>query len=177
MRLFIGFEPGDGARKELAAFQDRLRAAAQGGNYVPPVNFHVTLRFLGENDRLGELAMAMREGVRGIRPFSLALDCYGSFERGGSRIGFMSCKGDLRELRCLHESLEAALGDAGFGREARPLKPHITLARELVHDAQTGYELRQHPCKSCFSVSNIRLYESVRERGKLLYRPLHIQSL
>lgn len=70
MRLFIGFEPGDGARKELAAFQDRLRAAAQGGNYVPPVNFHVTLRFLGENDRL--VSWPGHAGGRpGIRPFSL----------------------------------------------------------------------------------------------------------
>lgn len=176
MRLFLAFRPGRQALEQLCAIEQKLMRLAPGANFVPPDHFHVTLRFLGESDRIGELALALREGVRGIRPFELFLAQYGSFSRGEKRISYVSLGGDMEELRALHQSLEAALDTAGFGRESRPLKPHITLAREVRHGSAEDRILRDFPLDASFRVDSLTLFESRREKGRQVYLPLHTEK-
>jgi RNA 2',3'-cyclic 3'-phosphodiesterase len=42
------------------------------------------------------------------------------------------------ELRAVHEALAGALEAAGFPRERRMFRPHVTLARDCVRAAQRG---------------------------------------
>lgn len=174
MRLFIALEIDKAARRELFEFQTLLEKRGSG-KFVPIENYHITLKFLGETDAnlLGVLAKALGEAVRSIRPFTLRLDKYGCFSRGASRTAYVSTSGELDELKRLHESLEAALGEAGFARDTRQLKPHITLGREVVYDQELDTELLAHEFRSSFRVTRVALFESVRVRSRMVYNLLH----
>lgn len=173
MRLFIAIVPNAEAKQELAEFQKTLKACSTGGLFVPPENFHVTVRFLGECNELGPVAESMRQSVRGLRPFALRLAGYGSFARGEGRLAYASLSGDLLELNRLHQTLEAALESAGLGREKRPLKPHITLGRNVRTELEAEESLRAVVLSQRFTAEELVLFESVRERGTLVYHPLH----
>jgi 2'-5' RNA ligase len=66
--------------------------------------------------------------------------------------------------------LENALEKRGFDREARPFHPHITLVRNF--HALEGDDVAAMVHKGCrFTVSEVILFESRREGGKLVYAP------
>ncbi|MGI6151520.1 MAG: RNA 2',3'-cyclic phosphodiesterase [Christensenellales bacterium] len=170
MRLFIALDVNKQARAALYVVQQTMQKLGIAGTYVPPGNFHVTLRFLGETDRLGEIGLAMGEFVRGIRPFPLRLMEYKTF---GGRTAVVQCGGDGGELKRLFESAQAALFDAGFAKETRPLVPHITLARRTSPHAEHIDALNAALTSAEFFVDHVTLYESVRnKRGVMEYRPL-----
>ncbi|MPM97881.1 RNA 2',3'-cyclic phosphodiesterase [bioreactor metagenome] len=93
--------------------------------------------------------------------------------RRTSRTSFVSAAGDMKELKNLYESLEAALWQAGFARDTRQLTPHITLGRDVVYDASLDDELKAHQFHSSFTVSHAALFESARIRGRMVYNMLH----
>lgn len=170
MRLFIALDVNKQTRVSLCALQEKMQQLGVSGAYVPPGNFHVTLRFLGETGRLGEIGLAMEEFTRGIRPFSLRLEQYETF---GGRTAVVRADGDGGELKCLYESAQAALFDAGFPLEKRALAPHITLARSVFPHAEHLAALNAALVKAVFPVDHVTLYESVRNRyGAMEYRPL-----
>lgn len=175
MRLFIAIEISEPMRRELAALSKELKARSCGGRFVPPENFHITLRFIGESDDLAGIASAMREACRGIRPFTLRALRYGFFEKssGESRVGLAEIGGDLDELSVLHETLSAALADRGFPKDPKRFVPHITLGRSVEHDELVSEELRAIPLSSETEVRGITLFESARIKGRQVYTPLH----
>ena len=176
MRLFIAIEITNEMRRELNSLSKLLRERSCGGRFVPAENYHITLRFIGESDDLAGAAAAMREAVRGIRPFALALDRYGFFEKTGSgshRVALVDLKGELDELKILHETLEAALSDHGFSRDMKHFKPHITLGRNVEHDELVFEELSSVNLSASMQVTGITLFESAKVKGKQVYTPLH----
>jgi len=167
MRLFLALDVNKQTRAALYAFEQQMKRAGITGNYVPMANFHVTIHFFGETDRLGEIGLAMAEAVRGIKPFSLTLDSVGAF----SNTAVVRLGGELNELKALYESTEAALANVGFVREKRPLAPHITLSRRTAPlEALEG--LKDKLAKTMFYVDQLVLYESTREKHGMVYTPL-----
>jgi 2'-5' RNA ligase len=105
--------------------------------WVPAGNLHLTLRFLGEQPEtaVAGLVEALEDAARLTPPFSLALHGMGAFpglER--PRILWVGVAGGALEVRALQARVEAALGARGFGNEARPWHPHLTVGR--VFDAR-----------------------------------------
>lgn len=115
--------------------------------------------------------------MRGIRPFELRPVGFSSFERSGSRTAFIEVGGNTGELAILHESLQTALADNGFAREYRRFVPHITLGRSVEFDELVYAQLQETEFKTSFTASEITLFESVKEKGKLVYNPLHREKL
>lgn len=180
MRLFIAIEIPGSMRAELTALLKALKERSCGGRFVPPENFHITLRFLGETDDLMGAVSAMREAVRGIRPFTLRLGRYGFFEKtasGSHRVSLVDVNCDSDELDILHETLESALADNGFPRDMKRFRPHITLGRNVEHDELTDSELKAVELHSTAPVAAITLFESSRVNGKQVYTPLHRERL
>ena len=172
MRLFIAVPlPGD-IQKKVALCSERLSESGLTGRFVPRGNHHITLRFIGESNALGDIAFAMRDAVRDARPFTLKLGTYGQFTHGGGRTGFLSVCGDTEELFRVHETLESALSDRGLGRGRGRLQPHITLARAL---SGTVPETLTAP-EGSLRVNSIVLYESTIEKGRVVYMPLHTEK-
>ncbi|MCL2826839.1 MAG: hypothetical protein FWD72_05485, partial [Eggerthellaceae bacterium] len=58
----------------LASCSDRLKRNSASGSFVRLANYHVTLVYLGETDRLHEVSAAMDETLSGFAPFGLVLD-------------------------------------------------------------------------------------------------------
>ena len=168
MRLFMALDVNKQTRAALYALQNKMKALGIAGNYVPMGNFHVTVRFLGESDRLGEIGMAMAEAVRGIRPFSLSLDRCDAF----SNTAVVRLGGETKEMKALYESVGAALAEVGFPSDKRPLLPHITLCRRAEPLKGLLEQLDQAMDRTLFFVDHMTLYESVRERAGMVYRPL-----
>lgn len=179
MRLFIAIDLPRSFKAELMRIQKEVRGMSCGGKFVPQENFHITLHFIGESDDIAGAAEAMREAVRGIRPFTLHLGKYTSLEKGShGRTAVMEVLGDLGELTAMHESLESALYDRGFSRERKKFVPHITLGRSVEQDDLTAMELENSiRANASLTVQAITLFESRREKGEMVYIPLHREKL
>ncbi|MCR5809583.1 MAG: RNA 2',3'-cyclic phosphodiesterase [Clostridiales bacterium] len=176
MKLFIAIEVSGEMKKELNNISKALRERSCGGRFVPPENFHITLRYIGESDDLAGAASAMREACRDIRPFRLSLGSYGFFEKTGSgsrRVSLVTVEGELSELSVLYESLDSALSDQGFPRELKRFVPHVTLGRSVEHDDLVTEELKSIPLSSSVTVTGITLFESSLIKGRQVYSPLH----
>ena len=173
MRLFIAIPLPPDITRALAAARVALEAQGATGRFVPRENYHITLHFLGETDALKDIADAMRQAVRDIRPFVLRLKEYGSFKTDGSHTGFVNVTCDSEELNLLYESLESALWERGFSKNRGRLTPHITIGRKVEGDE--GFVMP--PQKAAFTANTVVLYESRTERGQMVYAPLHREML
>ncbi len=170
MRLFLALDVNKQTRASLYSLQQTMQKLGIEGAYVPVGNFHVTLRFLGETDRIGEIGLALVQLVRGIRPFTLRLAEYELF---GGRTAVVRADGDGGELKSLYESAQAALFDAGFPLEKRPPTPHITLARRITPHKEYVDAINAALIPAEFPVNHVTLYESVCGRsGAMEYHPL-----
>ena len=128
LRLFFALWPDDRLRSRLAAAA--APAVAQvAGNPVPPGNLHVTLAFLGRTPA-SMLVSLMELGGQGPWP-SVALE----FERieywAKPKVLIAMPRTAPEAGQAIVGRLWAGLEPLGFVREARPWRPHLTLARRV----------------------------------------------
>lgn len=126
MRLFFAIDLPGSVKRALGQGAAALCAAAEQGRFVPEQNYHLTLAFIGESDRRGDLTRLL--GQTEFTPFVLRIDRSGRFPgREGDVLwaGIESSKA----LADLHRQLIQRLERAGFTPESRRFSPHVTLAR------------------------------------------------
>jgi 2'-5' RNA ligase len=128
VRLFVAIDPPAAALDALDAELGPTRAVAPHGlRWTRPGQWHLTLAFLGEVPDADVPAVTAALGaVVGDAPISLRLAGGGCF---GDRVLWVGLAGDVHALRTLGESVGAAARDAGVELEAKPFRPHLTLAR------------------------------------------------
>ena len=127
LRLFIGLWPDAATRRALVAWQRRWVWPA-GAAPVPPERLHLTLHFLGQvaAARLPELAPMLDLP---FTPFELRLGHAELWPRGLAVL----CPDQIPDgLAQLHAELAAALRRLTLPVEARPFRPHVTLARKAA---------------------------------------------
>ena len=162
-RLFFGVELSDGARAAVRSAAEALRL--EKGKLTDADNYHVTLAFLGQTDE-SAVPELMRLGALCWRaPFELTLSGNIDSFKGGSVIWAGLDRNDaLFETQAL---LRAILRENGFPIEEGVYTPHITVARS----ARAGLPYPSVERVS-FGVRAVILFESTREDGRLVYRPL-----
>ena len=173
MRLFIAIPLPTDVRRAVAAAQARLVESGAEGRFVPRENFHITLHFIGESDRLSDAVEAIQVSVSDIRPFVLRLGEYGGFGGKNGKTGFLTVYSDTTELKLLYETLESALWERGFSKNRSTLSPHITLGRNVVNDEAFVLEKQT----AAFTVTELVLYESTSVGGRMRYAPLHRERI
>lgn len=170
MRLFIAIDPSDEVRGEIAA----LCRGLDGARWLPPEQYHVTIRFLGEVDpearaRIAEALGSVREPT-----FPLRLAGAGRFPpRRAPRVLWIGIEPEER-LGSLHSRIERQLSEAGLAAEEKPFSPHLTIARLREGTAtpavegwlERAREFRAGP----FPVSRFFLYSSVLGPGGARHR-------
>ena len=135
LRLFVAARLPDAAQSEAAALSARLQSGdgtgLPGWRWVQPAGLHLTLRFLGETppNRAPAAAEALRRAAGTAPLFRLALDGVGVFGGRRPRVLWVGLAGDLDVLRETTARLNEELEREGWDAPARPLRPHITLAR------------------------------------------------
>lgn len=125
MRLFAGLDIPWPLRDRLSA----LAGGIPGARWVPPENYHITLRFIGEvaphqAEEIDHALAALR-----ARAFSLELTGMGMFEKAGRPVQLWAGVERNPQLDLLQSKIETACQRAGLERERRRFAPHVTLAR------------------------------------------------
>jgi len=178
MRVFFAIEFNNEIKDYLYSLQQKVREYCVGGNFSHRENFHLTLRFIGEQNpqQVEVLKKVLEEAAAGISPFELRLRNIGSFDKGNKKILWAGLDKSA-ELQNLYQKLEFCLERYGYQKEDRPYSPHITLARE-VRLGNTSHNISKTFVSSLpVKVNNISLMESSRINNKLTYTALYRAGL
>lgn len=130
-RLFLGLPLPPVLRDALEA---HLRGAFGGGvpgKPVPPANWHLTLRFLGQTsaEQHRRLAGALRSTALGSA-FDLELGGLGAFPRPArATVLWVGVSEGAGAVKALAARMEDAARAAGFTPETKPFSPHLTISR------------------------------------------------
>jgi 2'-5' RNA ligase len=134
MRAFSACNLDVASVRRLTEASDALRAhpLAPKARWVPPTKMHVTLKFYGDVD-IG-LAPALRDGLAplapGGRPIHVRFDALSAFPSIDEARVIIALLFDVEgELTRLAAKVEERAVHLGFEPEARPFRPHVTLAR------------------------------------------------
>lgn len=161
------------------ALADILGEVAIPGRAVPPGNWHLTLRFLGEIDQVTveRLLAAIDQADLGAR-FKLALRGLGAFPRPRkATVVWLGVTEGRDRLEDLADVAEAAAVDAGVGPEDRPFRPHLTLSRVRPEEDVTGLVEAGIDLGVGWRCESIVVYRSQLGRGGARYEPLETFSL
>ena len=135
-RLFIGLAVPDDVRRQLLMRLDGWRERFAFARWAHPDDWHITLHFIGETDAdwIHAIVRALDESAAGARPFDVELRGLGTFgPPARPAVLHVLPAGRLEPLRALHAALGSALAQAiGFQPDARPYRPHLTLARKYA---------------------------------------------
>ena len=125
MRLFVGLDFPWETKQLLGS----LAGGIQGARWVPPANYHLTLRFIGEMPahRAEEIDQAL--AALRARGFPLGLTGVGTFAKGRQEKSLWLGVEKNPSLEALRSKIETALQRAGCEPERRRFTPHVTLAR------------------------------------------------
>lgn len=123
-RLFIALWPDPGVREALREWRDGC-AWPKSASPARTEQLHVTLHFLGNFPRVRLPELVAGIGVR-FKPFELG---FGHPELWHSGIAVLAPDAVPERLLALHGALGEALERLGLPLEARPYRPHVTLAR------------------------------------------------
>jgi 2'-5' RNA ligase len=183
IRAFVALRMSNGTEAAIEQIVDRLRPLSNGVRWVPRANFHLTLRFLGNEvpiPQLETLAADLAVIAGRTQPFSLTVQGIGGFPNlVRPRVIWVGLQSD--RLIELAGDVRAAASQVGFGDEDHPYTPHLTIAR--VRDPKGLSELRsvlQDARERHFGVSTITsmaLYRSMLDAGGAKYIELHRWNL
>ena len=131
MRLFLAINLEPDLRRVIHDATSPLRDAAPSMTWVREPQLHLTLKFFGEQPP--EVADRVTEAMTGVasrhKHVPITIGGVGAFPNlRRPRIVWMGIEQSPR-LELLHHDVELACEAAGFDVDARPFRPHLTLAR------------------------------------------------
>lgn len=160
-RVFFALKPDRATAAVLARVAQSL-LQERPGRAVPPGNLHLTLAFLGGVDAAA-LRRARQVPPVPAGPLRLQLDRVGYFKR--TRTLWLGPTSVPEALQSLEAQLWAGLTAAGFERERRAFRPHVTIAR---HSAAARGSIDA----VSWNVDTLTLMESVPADSGVRYRAL-----
>lgn len=169
LRLFFALWPDERLRADLAAAAAPALVQVAGVP-VPPGNFHVTLAFLGRTPA-SMLVSLMQLGGQGPWP-SVSLE-FGRIEYWAKpKVLVAMPRTTLEAGQAIVERLWSGLEPLGFVREARPWRPHLTLARRIRRPPPENLEFSAFEAPGDEPAWRLALVESSAHPDGPRYRPL-----
>jgi 2'-5' RNA ligase len=171
MRLFVALDMPWSVREQLAALSG---TGIPGARWVPPQNYHLTLRFIG--DIPGHIARDVDDALLAIRArgFALTLTGMGTFAKGAVSNALWVGVERTPSLDHLRNKIETALQRCGLEPERRRFQPHVTLARldnpaegKVVAFVQAHNLFRTEP----IPVEHFTLFSSLLNKDHAVYTP------
>lgn len=185
MRVFCAVELPEEIRAAVAAHAARLRREFPDAraSWPRPEGLHITLKFIGEVEaaRVESISRAAGAAVEGFKPFRLSIEESGTFPpRGAARVLWLGVRDESGQLSQLQRRLESACEAAGFPREPRAFKPHLTVAR--LRTPQDAHALSEAHRQTTFGPDHFQVIGLVLMRSELgpggsRYTPLSRHTL
>lgn len=160
IRLFAGLALPPDCRETLA----RVQGGLPGARWVPPENYHITLRFVGEMTEPDAEAIAASLDMLAHPPVTVriaGLSFGGDSHRARTLWAEVERTPELAELQKRVESLIVA--SEACAPETRRYRPHVTLARlSGVRPERLQTFLTEHALVACepFVADAVVLYSS-----------------
>jgi 2'-5' RNA ligase len=178
MRLFVAFDIPEGHRRGLDRAIDPVRRRLRGARFVPSAAWHVTLKFLGEvpEERFGEVREVAGRSAGALPRTRSRLTGLGAFPSPRrARVVWVGLEDAEGVLAALAEGMEREFAAAGFRREERVWRPHLTLARFRtpgpIEHALAEARLEDLPAEP-FDVNEVVLFRSHLSPRGASYVPL-----
>ena len=171
LRLFVAADIPDAARREIAAWQQRVLTREPGLRVNHAL--HITLAFLGSvnSARVGDIATAL-SGIR-FHAASVEVDDPVFLPARGAKravvLPLREADGTLARLQM--DVSEALVGDGLYEPPGRPWLPHVTVAR--VRRSGHPFPLQNVNIEGV-GVVRMVLYSSLLERAGAVHTPLNI---
>lgn len=176
MRVFVALELPQKVKDNLERSSRQFAEYANGGNFVPKENLHLTLHFLGnvEPSNLIYVQSAM-DGVKDLAAPTLAVTQFAMQRTGDIVWAKMRQSAELTEL---HDRLGEKLEKNGFEVEHRAYRPHVTLIRKKnftlpFSEVTKNVQVFNMP----FAATKLTLFESVFTERGVVYRPIYSVEL
>lgn len=179
-RLFVAINLPEGIRKKLADWQGKWISLDRNFiNWVAKGNLHITLVFIGyvSDDETYEICKLVREVAKKHEPFFINLERIITGPPDATPRMFWVEGEKSQELANLQNDLENALSiGAGYRKEVRPFRPHITLARFKYQIAKSLPEVNDE-FKFSIPVETIEVMQSNLKRSGAEYTILESVNL
>jgi 2'-5' RNA ligase len=183
IRAFVAVDLEPQTVQKIAEAIAQLRPRMPGIRWLPPANFHLTLKFLGDVDeaKVAPIAAALERELYPFSCFTINAKGLGVFpDLKRPRILWVGLVGG--ELNALASTVEKALVPFGFAAERRTFAPHLTVGRCRQFDGspkELGDEIEKWQGHD-FGRSNVDeviLFQSVLKPEGAVYRPLKVVAL
>ena len=142
IRTFVAIPVPDAWDAYLTGVARDLARLVQPVSWTRPGNFHMTVRFLGDlgEDGASRVGDAVARGAEGAHAFEARMGRIGAFPSldRRPRVIWMGVAAGEPDLVALAKRVNTAIDAAGFERETKPFRPHLTLGR--VREGARGLE-------------------------------------
>ena len=141
---------------------------------MPPVNWHLTIRFLGNVDQIAmERLIAELDQADLGQAFEIVLGEMGAFPRPArASVVWLALDKGRERLSELNELAEEASQAVGLAPDERPFAPHLTLSR-IRPELDVRPDLAAYtPAPFQWTAVELVLYESHMGRGGAVYEPV-----
>lgn len=173
-RLFVAFDVPEQVRALVEHAIGPVRDRYPGGRWVPAVDQHVTVRFLGATPpaRMPHVLEAVARTASRHRAFATRTTTLGAFPSPRrARVLWVGLDDADGHAGALAADLDAALAPV-FEPEARAFTPHLTVAR-FPAPVRLEAAIADVGCGSDpFEVAALTLYRSYLGRGAPRYEPV-----
>jgi 2'-5' RNA ligase len=128
-RLFFALWLNDEVRQAIFDASQPLISTVQG-KVIDPINWHITLAFLGEVDLSSRQCMEQVAHQVAVNAFKISLDKLGFWAR--NQILWIGASQIPKELLDLVDNLNKNLQVCGYRPESRSFQVHLTLMRKVI---------------------------------------------
>jgi 2'-5' RNA ligase len=131
MRAFVALEIPAAARQRIGGLIETLRPQLPGVRWLAPEAIHLTLRFLGESTdaQIERLKPPLASAAAACPRREVPVSGLGMFpERGSPRVLWLGMPLPPPMVELQH-ACESAARAAGFAKEDKPFRSHVTLGR------------------------------------------------
>jgi 2'-5' RNA ligase len=180
MRVFIAIDIPNEIRDRLGAVQEKVRSSTASARWVAPESIHVTLKFIGEMPE--KRREDIDQALRGLTWKSIRVKVRGVGFFPGNRSPRVLWAGlEAASMEGLAKEIDSRLEHAGFDRERRAFRPHLTLARAKGSRLDKALVTAATPFTETefgtFTVNQIYLFESTLKAGGSVYTKLKEYAL
>jgi len=176
-RLFVGVRVSVGTANALAGaaetLQRKSRDAGVDIRWVAPVNYHVTLKFLGwtRDDTIAAVGDRIAEALVGAQRLSFRTARLGAFPSLDKATVVWAGVPDGDPLVEIAKRIDGAVAQLGFAPDKRAFHPHVTLGR--LRDPRSVRDVILLLSEQMFGdtrIDSVTLFESETKSSGSVYR-------